>query len=131
MIENIQNVDFKRKIENHFDDENKKSTLKTNAINEFLVFFVNSFKTRNSFFVKNFNFNNLHLVKSFYNKLKTNVLQQKQYSDYQEFFSTMNNDELKCVNFIVDNYINNVCQDENNKKIYIEMSKFLKNNIKK
>lgn len=123
-MNNKKIVNFKAKINKHFALDRLDEEL-TTATNEYLVFLIDCFNKKNDFYVDNFNRNGLIHVKEFYTKLKTNILRNSELEDYTELFADINPASIKCMNFIIINYINTACPDDN-KKIYIKMLSLLK-----
>lgn len=116
-------VDFNRKINEHFLDESIIDENQTKAINEFLVFLIECFNLKNNFHIKNFNKKSLILIRQFYSQIKTNILSEYEYSNYQEFFNNIDKSTINCMFFIINNYLNNVIpsNDHNKRKIFINM----------
>jgi hypothetical protein len=94
--------------------------LKQSDINEFLNFMNYCFLVRNNFFIENFNVKKIKHVHEAYNQIKTNILDK----DCANLFKDVDYADIKTVNFIVKNFINNYNNFMNiNKKMIGVVSK--------
>lgn len=118
-------VNFNNKINQHFTANNIDDEM-TEAINEFLVFLIRCFNDKNDFYVPDFNKNVLIYIKRFYTKLKTNILNKTSLNSYTELLNNIDNKSLKCMKFVLMNYINSVCPNEE-RKLYIKMVSIIDN----